>query len=803
MNYSELPTAQIQKMAEDGDKRACRELSKRYSTGTVLLKKDPSMAEYWLDRANKTTQSQQIENRDYSDLPTVKIQKLAASGDKIACRELSKRYSTGTAILEQNDQLADYWMKKSRGESENRSSNHTVGVSNGTITEISHKTSIYTIADKSREDEEKEIDKKYINMSVNKNIEWVIGIDLGHGETSAAICPMQWDTPEGQLEPPKDLEMGSNRKVIPSVMTIMPNGDAFIGDSAFKHDNLEGAQSFAYFKKKPVNVDGDNERVMIRFMHEVYKYIFEKNSDKLTKDNHIVAIATPSGWDKNAQNIYMEMARKAGLPIEFVTKESRAAFVRAQHDATSGLSRSLDKGAIVFDMGSSTLDFTFLNRSKSNELIDHGYNCGASYVEKMMFNRLEQDTPIIKEFEHKYPKLTSTLLYETREVKENIYFDPSSKVKKFINFEEFVDDEDFEDERFKIKYEPGQLDSELLADGYIGQIADAMTDFQKNYLHGAKIYGVLMTGGASRMDFIKDLIAKYWDVDPSQIYRDQDPSLTISQGVAEVARIDMLTSGVDRGLSDEFNKFRDGNLIADKFMEEFEEYLTSQVTDSVGGTITSFRDVDEDYSLNDLQSSISNNITETIDNCTSNLSEVVQEVAAEETKDLRQKVENVIAYYSSQGIKASVPEFQVSSVEIEGLSMDELMNAISSQISEESDGWTTAITGAAIGLGTAFLLGGPLGWIAGGGYLLYKSLFGESEEEKKEKAMTKELDKDQRGQVFNSLSQDWDNITEKISDSIHSSLSENIGIRNSVKKVASSLVKQYERQLKDARILID
>ena len=69
--------------------------------------------------------------------------------------------------------------------------------------------------------------------------------------------------------------------------------------------------------------------------------------------------------------------------------------------------------------------------------------------------------------------------------------------------------------------------------------------------------------------------------------------------------------------------------------------------------------------------------------------------------------------------------------------------------------------------------------------------------------MTKELDKDQRGQVFNSLSQDWDNITEKISDSIHSSLSENIGIRNSVKKVASSLVKQYERQLKDARILID
>lgn len=641
-------------------------------------------------------------------------------------------------------------------------------------------------------------------MTQDKNIEWVIGIDLGHGETSAAICPMQWDTPESQLEPPKDLEMGSNRKVIPSVMTIMANGDAYIGESAFKHDNLEGAQSFAYFKKRPVDANGKDEKIMIRFMHEVYKLICEKNSDKLTKGNHVVAIATPSGWDKKAQDVYKMMAKKAGIPIEFVTKESRAAFVRAQHDATSGLSRSIDKGAVVFDMGSSTLDFTFMNRSKSSDLIDHGYDCGASYVEKMMFHNLESNTPVIKEFENKYPKLTATLLYKTREVKEQVYFDPDSKVKKFVNFEEFVDDEDFEDERFKIKYEPGELDEELDNSGYIDQIRDAMIDFQRNYLNGAKIYGVLMTGGASRMDFMKDLIAKCWNVDPSQIYRDQDPSLTISQGVAEVARIDMLTNGMDDGLSDWFRSNSDGMEIASKFIDAFEGYLDEQVTESVAGTITSFRDEPGEYSLNDLQLSISNNIDSTIDNSTEDLDQMVRGFIDEETKEMREKVESIVAYYSSMGTHVDLQNIELSDINFDGLDFDDLISSISSQISEQSGDWSNIITGAAIGGAVALLLSGPLGWIAGGAYVLYKSIFGEdSEEEKKKKAMEKELSQEDRLKVYNALADKWDDISSGITESIHSAISDNDEIFESLTNMASSYVEQYEKSLRDARILID
>lgn len=80
---------------------------------------------------------------------------------------------------------------------------------------------------------------KSMGIIDKKKIEYVIGIDLGHGETSAAICPLQWDTSVEKLDPVKDLEMGGNKKVIPSAITILDNGNAYIGDSAFNPEILK------------------------------------------------------------------------------------------------------------------------------------------------------------------------------------------------------------------------------------------------------------------------------------------------------------------------------------------------------------------------------------------------------------------------------------------------------------------------------------------------------------------------------------------------------------------------------------
>lgn len=639
----------------------------------------------------------------------------------------------------------------------------------------------------------------------NRKYEYVIGIDLGHGETSAAICPLQWDTPVEQLELVKDLEMGGNKKVIPSAITILDDGTAYIGDSAFNTEILKKAQVHVCFKQAPKDINGEAEKIMIRFMEEVYKRIRANNAGALTDSNHLVYIATPSGWDRTTQKLYVRMAQKAGLPIpdDGVTKESRAAFVKSQHDATSGMGRNVANGAIVFDMGSSTLDFTYMNKNLDH-LIDHGYNCGASKIEKLIFAQKEKESDAIQLFEKKYPQLTDYLLFEARKFKEHIYFDPTLKAKKIINFEEFIDDEELEDENYKMAFLPGELNAMLEQEGYIDSIAQAMLDYKKNYIPNQPIYGVFLTGGASRMDFIKDLVCKCWDVTPKQIYKDNDPSLTISQGVAEVARMDLRTEGMDEGLGDAINGLMNSDDIYETFIDEFGHELWDKVTDAVASLINYFGETNEDdYSINNLQDAISVTISDTIKEVSPQASGFMQAAIETHLKDIQAKVDDIIKHYAQQGISTNV-SYKVAVPNISDINLDGVMDSISDRIAEESSQWSDTITGAAIGsIAGALIFGGPLGWIIGGALLLGQLFFGDTDEEKKAKAMAKELDLEERQKVRNELANKWDDIQEKIAQSIYDSLTGDSQIKQAINKCVKQTLESYRENLKSARILID
>jgi hypothetical protein len=650
------------------------------------------------------------------------------------------------------------------------------------------------------------------NTSINKNmdtkklrnIEYVIGIDLGHGETSAAICPINWDSQANQMEPVKDLDMGSNRKVIPSAIAINNSDEAFIGESAFKPEHLNNSHLYVCFKKKPENIEGENEKIMIRFMKEVYRYIKETNSSILTDGNHVVVIATPSGWDKTAQDLYKQMAMKAGIPIGSVTQESRAALVKAQHDSTSGLDRCISKGAVVFDMGSSTLDFTFLNQNSSNKPIDYGYDCGASYVEKLMLSILKKNEPLIGKFETKHKEMAPVLLYKAREVKESVYFDPTSKVKKFVNFEELVDDDEFEDERYKMVYNPGELNELLENDGYFNKIRNAMIDFHTNHIKGATIYGVLLTGGASRMDFIKKLVCECWNIDESQVYRDQDPSLTISQGVAEVARVDLLTNGMDTDLEKDINTLINNDDIYNLFVENYGNSLFSSVVDTVNDTLTDFANSETDYCISDLKIKFSNRISDVITSSSKEVPKYIEDSILAASKDIREKVDNIISYYSTQNNQLKAPEIKVMDVNINGINLNSVINDISKKVIDESSDWTGAIAGGVIGGAIALILGGPLAWMIGGAALIGKYIFGtDSEAQKRRKAMKKALNHDERIEVYNQIVDKGEEITQNIETSIRNSLNGDDVIKNAVKELTKNVLTSYKKNLSNARIIID
>ena len=641
--------------------------------------------------------------------------------------------------------------------------------------------------------------------------QYVIGIDFGHGETSAAYCSIGWDSNKGQLSGVKDIDFGSNTKVIPSAISITTDGKAYIGDAAFLPGVLNKAEANVCFKKKPENIDGSAEQLMMRFMKEVYNTIRERNSALFTDGNHLVYIATPSGWDDTAKDLYGQMAAKAGLPMGGITSESRAAFIKAQQDPDSGLPQYIDKGAIVFDMGSSTLDFTYLTRDNVNP-IDWGDDCGASKVEKIIYASKRDGNEEIIDFEKKYPNLVDALLFEARKAKEKVYFHPDMPCRITVNFETIVEDEEFEDTKMKFKYQPGELNQMLEEKGYIGAIRNAMMIFKNEKITGKPIHVAFLTGGASRMDFIKDLVKECWNLPDERIYRDQDPSLTISQGVAVLGRGDIRSGGAQntKSLLDEITKN------AEDIFTPFAESLTAKVTDelerSVVTAFNEFRDCESDVSLNDLQERMKWWIEQDTNSIGEWASECYQKAFEEKTADIRAKLDSVVNEFSSTGVQmGSVGNVSLSlpQLDMRGITaqMEEIGTTFAAEAGSITETVASAAIGGAIGYGLGMLLGGPLAWLLIGGYFVGKWLFGEeeTEEQKKQKAMAKDLDKSARQQIYDAFfAEKGDEVANKIATSVHSAIYDNPSLKKKINEQSLKVIRDYAQEcINQTRLMVE
>ena len=233
---------------------------------------------------------------------------------------------------------------------------------------------------------------------------YVIGIDFGHGETSAAIaCIHSYEL--------KDVDLGCGKKNIPSAILIRENNgerEVYIGHyaiSEFEDSYDEKTDTFkCSFKEIPSSLTKHGEDVLKSFFKSVYDTILSKNVfPDINNDNHVVAIACPSNkkkWTDGEVELYRKLASDAGLPIvcyqnaelpEYhisgIVRESRAAYIKAQK--SSEKANYVHGGALTIDFGSSTVDLTYYNPN-NNIILDYGTekDLGAQKVELAIFNYL-------------------------------------------------------------------------------------------------------------------------------------------------------------------------------------------------------------------------------------------------------------------------------------------------------------------------------------------------------------------------------------------------------------------------------
>ena len=551
-----------------------------------------------------------------------------------------------------------------------------------------------------------------------KEHKYVIGIDFGHGETSADICNIQWDDSYLKLSAPEPIEIFNGVHAIKSVLLIeILEGQKkyYIGQQAINrysnpkfHSQSDSFSFYSYFKKIPSTMSLKEKEIMCDFMAEVYQQI-RRQRQELTEGNHVVYIACPSNsekWTENELMSYADIALKAGIPLAKIEgqsvgiiRESRAAFLKARTNPSS--KASVKEGILLIDFGSSTVDLTYYSSRYTKKPIDDGgEKCGASNVEIKITQELKKRNPIIVEAISTINSADTALLLTMREAKEKFYtyegedMECSISLTKITggaikgNVEEFFSNADI---------------SSILT-GYLVEIRECFEKFRDKYIAQYPIKLIFMTGGASRMSFIQDIAREAFQY-KGEFYKETNPSLTISNGIALAGRADMRTYAMEEQLLQ--SSIIASADIATKTIDSAASAIAKEVIQKVESDYSYFASKSSDDSISSLESDIKRTIDQI--NFSSYLSQAynttLKEIANEQ---IMPPINNIVRDY--------FPDFEIPNIEantmfslhVNANSIPTLSSMISSSLSKITEGfieglakvaWNIAFGGFAVAEG--------------------------------------------------------------------------------------------------------
>ena len=377
--------------------------------------------------------------------------------------------------------------------------------------------------------------------SITGEAEFIIGIDFGSSETSAAFCDLKSDYK-------KDLDILPGVKVIPSAVAILEQDSKetiIIGDAAIQ--NAPFAKDFQIgFRKRPSEMNLSERNRMVAFMHGVYVEILHRHPDFATRPHVVYMVGHTSDmvFEKEEKE-YLKMAEYAGLPIAGIVKRHSAAIFRAISHPDSKVDQHYKNGFLLVDYGANTIDFVYVNSSLSKPIYN-GCPLGASAIERILL-RYAMENPsdaYMSEFAKLYGNNEESppymlLLDRFRAAKERFYWDEHKRFNVIFDYEELTSTGNTQIDGFGHIVIPKERIDEILGlnnrDGYIGQVKEYIKYFKKNILVDNKVECVYLTGGASRMDFVRSIFMEVFNLDEYHCVSDDNPSVIISQGVADFA----------------------------------------------------------------------------------------------------------------------------------------------------------------------------------------------------------------------------------------------------------------------------
>ena len=437
-----------------------------------------------------------------------------------------------------------------------------------------------------------DFEKFGVTEEMLKEVSWVAAFDLGHGES--AVCCMET---KGNARPQKmKLDGNDSDKVITGLFRTRPGEDWKLLSAGVQVSACQEAH--IKFKDLPKALNrgakeaGDaypKKELLQAFVKQVLAAVktFNEGID-LDPASFLVFVGCPSGEDwKKQEKEYAAIIREACPCPVVIMPESRAALFQVIFDQKDlGGGDMLEKGVLVVDFGSSTADWTYMYKNLSEgrvEVDEDSIKLGASILENLMLwqgmetqerkakkERAERiramaesmegipalkDTPkeeLLTQAEEAYPEEKLVLLPESlsqtvlslRAIKEDYftsegeleqevaYLTKDKRTGRFTVNREFMEGEEGVIYRkFSFKSEKGSSDVSW------HELCFKLFEGIKKRLGDRPFETVILTGGASKMGFVKELCAKVFG--EARIAVDTSPSTCVAKGMAYAGVMDI------------------------------------------------------------------------------------------------------------------------------------------------------------------------------------------------------------------------------------------------------------------------
>lgn len=459
---------------------------------------------------------------------------------------------------------------------------------------------------------------KHIKM--NEQLELIIGIDFGHGEVAASYI----DLVRGNGEP-QFLNLNANpvniksEAVAPSLIYKIRNNEIY----SYSIDIQGGIEIDL---KGRINNEHERLNAYSEFISQIFQRLKNNNHEILSDNGRLknfqLYIAAPTRWTAIEKENYKNFIEEAlGNEVEWIISESDAAFYCYNVAGNSVV--------LVIDYGSSTIDYTLMMDNRKIDIDHHANNLGASNVERVIFNNYRNNNN--NDYNIKEQLTRQALVHENlnfitpdnhiefelRKQKERYYIaDPKPDLFRCdINVAFRVTGNNrYQNNDYMFSYNTPEVDR--IIEPYENRVEENLKNLKTeidNKLRGRKLDRIILTGGASRMNWFRGKVATVFsNVGKENIIHDNSgASHSVSDGIVKYAVaqkrcLDDIIAGIE--------EFRNNGTYLEVYKEARKAAVQSMIGDPLGEICNEYANLDRNAPVRELFDSVRkcfNNIFQT------------------------------------------------------------------------------------------------------------------------------------------------------------------------------------------------